>query len=69
MWSDIHFVKEGLIIYWNLSGKVDSIYKTPESKGISFLYDATGNRIGKRVHTATDVTATWYVRDAQGGLT
>jgi RHS repeat-associated protein len=57
---------EGLTISWTLSGKVDSIYKSLTNTGIRYLYDAMGNRIGKRIHTPEGKTFTWYVRDAQG---
>ena len=59
---------EGLEIFWNLQGKVDSIYKTNELTGIKYLYDAMGNRTGKRLHQTSGRTYTWYVRDASGNI-
>src|SRR5690606_1102339 len=57
---------EGLEIYWNAYGKVDSIFDTDDNSSIRFLYDPMGNRIGKRRRVGETVASTWYVRDAQG---
>lgn len=49
-------------ITWNVYGKIASVTKA--GAGISYVYDASGNRILKL--TASDTTA--YVRDAQGNV-
>jgi hypothetical protein len=57
--------KEGITaISWNVYGKISSITKTlgGVTTNISYTYDASGNRISKKVGAVT----TWYVRDAQG---
>jgi RHS repeat-associated protein len=61
-------------IEWNLSGKVSKIVKSISgtNQTIEFLYDATGQRVAKKVfdHTAADqqlaATTTYYVKDASG---
>jgi RHS repeat-associated protein len=60
-------------IVWNVYGKISQITRTSTAANpvtdIQYTYDASGNRISKRVqkgHTSTDYT--WYVRDAQGNL-
>ncbi len=58
---------EGLNIEWNLQNKVSRVIKTDAV--IDFEYDATGNRVLKRVTQNTgDETATYYVRDASGNI-
>ena len=49
-------------IRWNLSGKIDKIYK--DSKLIDYNYDPSGNRISKHVDGKTQ----YYVRDASGNV-
>lgn len=60
-------ISEGLDITWNVFGKVESITKT-NGEVILFDYDASGNRVLKKVIDGagliTDVT--YYVRDAGG---
>jgi hypothetical protein len=58
----IQDVKAGITsnMTWSVYGKLLTI----PSKGISYQYDAAGNRIGKTVGT----DSTWYVRDAQGNV-
>ena len=50
-------------ITWTVYGKVQSVEKN-DGTMISYKYDATGNRIYKKVNT----TETHYVRDASGNL-
>ena len=50
-------------ITWTVYGKVQSVEKT-DGTMISYKYDATGNRIYKKVNA----TETHYVRDASGNL-
>ena len=50
-------------ITWTVYGKVESVEKN-DGTMISYKYDATGNRIYKKVNT----TETHYVRDASGNL-
>ena len=50
-------------ITWTVYGKVQSVEKNDDTM-ISYKYDATGNRIYKKVNT----TETHYVRDASGNL-
>ncbi len=62
---------EGIsLITWNLMGKVDSIarYGSSSRPELKFLYDAMGNRVGKVVYDGSDVSKTWYIRDAQGNI-
>ena len=62
---------EGIsLITWNLMGKVDSIarYVSSSRPELKFLYDAMGNRVGKIVYDGSDVSKTWYIRDAQGNI-
>ncbi len=64
-------VADGLsLIKWNVYGKLDQIQKT-NGTVIDFLYDASGNRVLKRVSTApvatlANQTTTYYVKDASG---
>jgi RHS repeat-associated protein len=53
-------------INWNVYGKISNIYKTDNSI-ISYLYDASGNRIVKLVQSNPGGN-TYYVRDAQGNV-
>lgn len=58
-------VKEGITgITWNVYGKIQQIVKGSDT--ITYVYDATGNRISKTV-SATNLT-TVYVRDASGNV-
>jgi RHS repeat-associated protein len=55
--------KEGISqIEWNVYGKIKAIHKG--STLIQYTYDASGNRISKKVNNKT----TWYVRDASGNV-
>ena len=67
------------LINWNVYGKISDInfaFVANKTKKITYLYDATGNRICKQVEkygtnaTATNnqVTYSWYVRDASGNV-
>jgi len=54
-------------ISWTVYGKIKQITKT--TSAISFAYDASGNRVSKRlVNSAGDALTTFYVRDAQGNV-
>ena len=53
-------------IEWTIYGKVKSITKT-DGTGISYNYDASGNRISKKIDGIGGST-TYYVRDAQGNI-
>ncbi len=53
-------------IQWTVYGKIASIHKN-DGTTISYTYDASGNRISKRVSSGGNVT-TWYVRDASGNV-
>jgi RHS repeat-associated protein len=56
-------------ISWNVYGKIKSITRNTTTKpNMEFKYDASGNRISKKVINATTgiTTITYYVRDAQG---
>jgi RHS repeat-associated protein len=61
-------------IEWTVYGKIASINKTVGATNtqISYTYDAGGNRISKKVVTATGTTTTtqhtWYVRDIKGNV-
>ena len=57
-------------IEWNVYGKIKSIERTSGSTKprLDFVYDAAGNRISKKVTSTTDVTTTYYVRDASGNV-
>ncbi len=50
-------------IYWTVYGKIQRI-KKKDGTVITFTYDASGNRVSKRVKN----TETWYVRDATGNV-
>ena len=60
---------------WNVYGKIKDVYKNKSGDPVSeilYSYDASGNRISKRVKkTVSGVgsyTTTWYVRDASGNV-
>ena len=57
-------------IIWTPSNKIDSIMKQGDTVAISYLYDAMGNRVLKRVYDGAGATmlrsTTWYARDAHG---
>ena len=58
-----------MTVDWNLQGKVAAVTKAdPNEPQLSFMYDASGNRIKKRVEEPSGVTETYYVRDAQGNV-
>ncbi|MES2773902.1 MAG: hypothetical protein V4722_06940, partial [Bacteroidota bacterium] len=52
-------------ITWTVYGKINTITKR-DGTGITYTYDASGNRIGKAVTKTGTTTETWYVRDATG---
>lgn len=54
-------------IIWNVYGKISSIKKT-DSTTISYSYDASGNRINKKVTKSGTTRTTVYVRDASGNV-
>ncbi|MGN6266192.1 MAG: RHS repeat-associated core domain-containing protein [Ginsengibacter sp.] len=54
-------------IIWNVYGKISSIKKT-DSTMISYSYDASGNRINKKVTKDGFTKTTVYVRDATGNV-
>lgn len=65
--------QEGTEIEWNVQGKVAKVTRKNISTGvaetvISYVYDATGNRIRKvkEVLASNKITTTFYARDAQG---
>ncbi|MCT4647093.1 MAG: hypothetical protein N4A74_19045 [Carboxylicivirga sp.] len=59
---------EGVLIDWNVNGKVNSITKTDGSQ-IDFCYDASGNRVLKHVTLPGGLfTKTYYVRDVEGNI-
>jgi RHS repeat-associated protein len=53
-------------ISWNLYGKIRDITSTGQT--IHYIYDATGNRIGKAVTAGGTTKYTFYVRDPQGNV-
>ena len=59
-------------IKWNVYGKISSIEKTVAAvtTTISFLYDASGNRVYKKVQKSNNAVlgdaTTYYVKDASG---
>ena len=66
-------VAEGIDnIEWTVYGKIRRIEKSGDPNGvisIDYSYDASGNRISKKVSYDTDeVKITWYVRDASGNV-
>ena len=62
--------KEKLDITWTAYGKVDSIYNDITDLAINFGYDASQNRLSKRVITtaSSDTVTSYYIRDAQGNI-
>lgn len=54
-------------IIWNVYGKISSIKKA-DSTTISYSYDASGNRINKKVTKNDTTKTTVYVRDASGNV-
>ena len=60
-------------VVWTVYGKIQTIYKTDATTNIqtiiSYIYDASGNRISKRVIKGSDEPIiTYYVRDASGNV-
>jgi len=60
-------------ITWNAYGKITEIQRNATGANpvtdVQYGYDATGNRMSKRVQTNTGaVTYTWYVRDMSGNI-
>lgn len=63
-------------ITWNVYGKINSVAYSNTAvnslKNVYYYYDASGNRMGKRVETITSTGTgnnyTWYVRDASGNV-
>jgi RHS repeat-associated protein len=54
-------------IRWNVSGKISRITKNDANNTvIEYEYDATGNRIYKKVTSAGQEKYTYYIKDAQG---
>lgn len=57
------------MIEWNVYGKISRITKKKISGTtvIDYVYDANGNRVGKKVDNGGgNIAETWYVRDATG---
>ena len=63
---------EGLSIFWNNFGKVDSISDSNDYIALKYIYDPSGNRIEKRFYPSNGQpnirNVTYYVRDAQGNI-
>ncbi len=63
---------EGLSIFWNNFGKVDSISDSNDDIALKFVYDPSGNRIEKRFYPSNSQPnireVTYYIRDAQGNI-
>jgi RHS repeat-associated protein len=57
-------------IGWTVYGKIKNIQRTGGSTkpALDFTYDATGNRLSKKVTTGGVPITTYYVRDAQGNI-
>lgn len=55
------------LITWRMDGKISSVQKTT-GELISFLYNAMGNRVAKKVATPSDEKVTFYARDASGNV-
>jgi RHS repeat-associated protein len=54
-------------IKWNVYGKISRIMKSDANNTvIEYEYDATGNRIYKKVTSAGQEKYTYYIKDAQG---
>ncbi|HEY3402434.1 MAG TPA: RHS repeat-associated core domain-containing protein [Ohtaekwangia sp.] len=60
--------EEGSKISWTPYGKVRTVKTKNDSITVSFRYDATGNRIERRVEKFDTVMVTRYVRDASGNV-
>ena len=54
-------------ISWNVYGKISQVRKTG-SMTIDYEYDATGNRVMKRISGSGSTLSTYYIRDAQGNI-
>jgi RHS repeat-associated protein len=59
--------EEGVRISWTPYGKIREVVRK-NSTTVSFLYDATGNRIAKKITNSEGTTTTRYVRDASGNV-
>lgn len=60
--------EEGSKISWTPYGKVREVKTKNDSVTVRFRYDATGNRIEKRVEIFDTVMVTRYMRDASGNV-
>jgi RHS repeat-associated protein len=60
--------EKGSKIVWTPYGKVRTVKMNNDSVVIKFRYDATGNRIEKRVEKNDTTLLTRYVRDATGNV-
>lgn len=60
--------EEGSKISWTAYGKVRDVKTRNDSVVVRFKYDATGNRIEKRVEKYDTTLITRYVRDASGNV-
>ncbi|MCC5945311.1 MAG: hypothetical protein JJT94_10270, partial [Bernardetiaceae bacterium] len=61
----------GLLIYWNIYGKIDAVekyYPSGDVTEIYYTYDASGNRISKTVSGSSASNTTYYIRDASGNI-
>ena len=54
-------------LLWDMHGKLVRILKT-DGTTVDYTYDATGNRISKKVVSGGVEKYTWYVRDASGNM-
>lgn len=62
---------EGVLISWTPYGKVRAVHTKGDSINVYFRYDASGNRVEKKVvrrDTVDNVSITRYVRDASGNV-
>ena len=60
-------------ISWSIYGKILEIQRTASGSNnttnIEYTYDASGNRISKKVtDNSGNISYTWYARDAQGNV-
>ena len=67
--EDMEYIEE---IKWNVQGKVDAVLYNSMGisqgrKNLSFTYDASGNRLTKRVESE-EAQITYYMRDASGNV-
>jgi RHS repeat-associated protein len=63
--------EEGVKISWTPYGKIRELHTKGDSIVVAFKYDATGNRVEKRVvrrDSVTNVKITRYVHDASGNV-